>query len=238
MMGRKLHEQCSTLSILLVEDYLPLQQKIAAVLSDYFGTVDVASDGQEGLSLYEDFNTKHNRCYDLVMTDYDMPKLNGIGLIKAIKKQHTKQIFIVVSAYQKPQQLIDFINLGIMHFLAKPIRPDELLAVFEKASDMLLESSAFDVVLGEALVWNQSRKTLHCNAKEIKLSKYDILLLEVLVRSLDTICSNETILSYFYLQGEDVQQENIRNMMNRLRKKIPSIAIESTYGVGYRLSSL
>lgn len=238
MMGRKLHEKCNTLSILLVEDYLPLQQKIAAVLSDYFGTVNVASDGQEGLALYEDFHAENNRCYDLVMTDYDMPKLNGIDLIKAIKKEHTKQMFIVISAYQKPQQLIEFINLGVMHFLAKPIRPGEMLAVFEKASDMILESSALDVVLGEDLVWNHAGKTLHSNAEEIKLSKYDILLLEVLVRSLNTICSNETILSYFYLQGEDVEQENIRNMINRLRKKIPSIAIESTYGVGYRLSSL
>ncbi len=205
-------------------------------MSDYFGTVDVASNGQKGLVLYEGFHAEHNRPYDLVMTDYDMPKLNGIDFIKAIKKKHAKQMFIVISAYQKLQQLIDFINLGVMHFLAKPIRPNEMLAVFEKASDMIFESSALDVVLGEDLVWNHAGKTLHSNAEEIKLSKYDILFLEVLVRSVGTICPNETILSYFYLNDEDIKQENIRNMMNRLRKKIPSIVIESVYGVGYRLS--
>lgn len=219
--------------MLLAEDYLPLQEKIALFLSNYFKEIHTASDGKEALEKYIDFKEKSGKHYDIVISDYEMPKINGIELIKMIKSQHNEQIFIVISAHQKPEYLIAFINLGILHFIPKPIEPHQMLTVFDKVSDVIEKSDVQH--LSDAHSWYKKSKNLSYKKEQIPLSKYDVLLFEILVEHIGLACSHEKILDHFYLHNEDIQKENIRNMIIRLRKKIPNISIENVYAIGYKL---
>lgn len=233
-MGQSLYKKCKHLSILFVEDYIPLQEKISSVLCDYFGYVQTASNGEEGLREYEKFQEKNKKNFDIVMTDYQMPKLTGIELIKAIKQHNKEQIFIVISAHQNTEYLIEYINLGISYFVPKPIGPENMLAVLENVGNVFKSNES--VRLNSALVWNKSQKALFYNNELLTLAKYDLLLFEVLLENIGFICSIDKILNHFYLYNEDIKQENIRNMVVRLRKKIPDINIKSIYGIGYLLS--
>lgn len=236
-MKQALDKKCKNLTILFIEDYIPLQKKIASVLSDYFENVEIASDGKEGIEKYKKIYEKNGKFYDIVITDYEMPKINGIELIKTVKKLNDKQIFIVISAYQNSEYLIEYINLGIEYFIPKPIGPDNLLNVLDKVSDKFIFKNNELFYLNDSLIWDKKNKLLFCNNESLKLSKYDLLLFEILVDSYGSLCNIDRILSHFYINNEDIQQENIRNMVVRLRKKIPKVTIESIYAMGYKLVS-
>ncbi len=236
-MKQALDKKCKNLTILFIEDYIPLQKKIASVLSDYFENVEIASDGKEGIEKYKKIYEKNGKFYDIVITDYEMPKINGIELIKTVKKLNDKQIFIVISAHQNSEYLIEYINLGIEYFIPKPIGPDNLLNILDKVSDKFIFKNNELFYLNDSLIWDKKNKLLFYNNESLKLSKYDLLLFEILVDSYGSLCNIDRILSHFYINNEDIQQENIRNMVVRLRKKIPKVTIESIYAMGYKLVS-
>ena len=236
MIKNELYNKCKKLTVLLVEDYIPLQEKISSFLGDYFNEIHVASDGEEGLDKYVTFEKKHSVSYDIVISDYEMPKMNGIELIENIKAYKSNQVCIVISAHQNPEYLIEFINLGILHFIAKPIQLHQMLTVLNKVSEMFLPKESDILILSKSHIWNTENKSLSYKGQYIKLSKYDVLLFEILIQNIDAPCSYEQILDYFYLFSEDIQKDNIRNMIIRLRKKIPNIRIESLYGLGFKLN--
>ena len=67
--------------------------------------------------------------FDLVITDINMPKLNGVEMVKAIRRKDRHQMIIVISAHDEPHYLIDLINAGAQYFLSKPIDLTELISI-------------------------------------------------------------------------------------------------------------
>ncbi|MCU7940764.1 MAG: response regulator [gamma proteobacterium symbiont of Bathyaustriella thionipta] len=84
-------------------------------LTKLFSTIDIAENGEQGLALY-----KTNQ-YDIIITDIEMPKLNGIEMSKAIKTINPEQDIIITSAYTNPEYFIDAIKIGISGYIIKPI---------------------------------------------------------------------------------------------------------------------
>ncbi|MEA3384245.1 MAG: response regulator, partial [Campylobacterota bacterium] len=76
---KELKELASKFSILYVEDESSLQKSVSTYLKKLFNSVDIAKDGEEGLELY-----KLNK-YDLIITDINMPHMNGLEMSKQIK---------------------------------------------------------------------------------------------------------------------------------------------------------
>jgi YesN/AraC family two-component response regulator len=103
------------LTVLYVEDDTFLLEKTAQLLKTIFYSVDVATNGEEGMEAYQ------NKKYDLVITDIKMPKKDGRDLIKFIKEINENQPIIVTSAYNDSNRLMELIELGIDSFLLKPI---------------------------------------------------------------------------------------------------------------------
>lgn len=92
--------------------------------------------------------------------------------------------------------------------------------------------------LNESVVWDREKKLLTGDGVTISLSKYEIYLMDILSLKFEQVCSNDEIINHFYIQGADINYENIKSMMMRLRKKLPNNVITSIYGIGYRLSSV
>ena len=79
---RTLYEQTKTLSVLLVEDFEPLRREMLEVLEDLFKSVISASDGKEALVLYQDAFENNPMAIDLVISDIQMPNMDGVILTK------------------------------------------------------------------------------------------------------------------------------------------------------------
>jgi CheY-like chemotaxis protein len=135
-MNKHLHElrasKASTLSILYVEDDLVLQEATKLLFEVIFKTVYVASDGEEGLQLYKEFEP------DIVISDILMPKMSGIDMSQKVREINEEQPIIVVSAYNEVEYLMELIEIGIDQFLMKPLKEDQLYIQLLKSVNKVL----------------------------------------------------------------------------------------------------
>lgn len=103
------------ISILYVEDEDEIRNSVVKYLQKIFLYVTSAADGQEGLKLYQE-----NK-FDIVLTDINMPYMNGLEMAKNIKDIKPSQEIIIISAYSDSTYFLDAIRLGINGYIIKPI---------------------------------------------------------------------------------------------------------------------
>ncbi len=238
-----LYSKTKNLSLLLAEDYKPLRDDMAEILEDLFLTVAVAADGREALQSYQTYYENHHQYFDLVMSDIQMPQMNGIELCEALYEINPKQKIIILSAHTDSDYLLRLINLGIAQFITKPIKQDELLNTlytvtkkFDALKEQSISSSIID--LGKEHTWDSQKDILKYQKTIITLTHYELLLMRFLAENIETICTNEDILQNFYANDIDINESNIRNLIFKLRKKLPEKSIHSLYGMGYKLTTL
>ena len=122
---QKIYQYSSGLNVLYVEDDKNIQQETVDILEGFFCDVSVADNGQEALEKYE----ADPKQYDLVITDINMPIMDGIKLIEHIHQIDMDQVVIVVSAHNEASRLIELIHLGISNFIMKPMAHDQLFHI-------------------------------------------------------------------------------------------------------------
>ncbi len=234
------------LSLLFAEDYIPLRNEMTEILVNYFGKVIVASNGKEALSLYKKEYRDTGRYIDIVLSDIEMPILNGMELTKQIFDINSKQKIVILSAHTDTDYLISFINLGISQFITKPIDYEDFIDKFnliikeldlEKKSIKNIIEDKNIIDLGDSFIWDKKRSILLKDGIEVTLTRHEILLLELMSINVDCISTNGDIMNYFYDEYIDIEEKNIRNMLFKLRRKLPNDAIDTVYGMGYKLIS-
>lgn len=125
------------LNILYAEDNEQLLRETSEALEDFFATAETASNGQVALQKYKEYYEKNSEYYDILITDISMPLMNGVELIKEIHKINIDQSVIVISAYNDSSRLIELINIGITHFIMKPLSPTQLMSVLYQSSKLV-----------------------------------------------------------------------------------------------------
>jgi len=132
-------------SILLVEDDPETREIISTVVKMKFAdaTLHLAADGQVGLDLYR------QHAPQIVVTDINLPVLDGIRMVGEILACDPSAQIIVVSAYSEPSYLLDAIKLGIHRYLLKPL---DLKLLVESIADCLalIEIKRFERQLQES----------------------------------------------------------------------------------------
>jgi YesN/AraC family two-component response regulator len=120
-----LYNETKDLTVLFVDDYEPLRLEMEAFLVDLFKKVSIASNGKEAIELYE----ASEEGFDLIITDIQMPVMDGVGLSAEICKMNDHQPIVVLSAHSDSEYLVKLINIGVSKFLSKPIDHNELFAI-------------------------------------------------------------------------------------------------------------
>jgi len=132
-MIKRLEQIAKNMDLLYVDDNEELCRTYASFFRDIFKNVDCAYDGQEALEIYK------QKSYDLVITDINMPRMNGFTFIKEIKKIHPEQAIIIVSAYSEIAYLSQLNECHVDHFLVKPVDTKELMEkVYTVLEDILV----------------------------------------------------------------------------------------------------
>lgn len=117
----ELKEQASRCTVLYVEDDELIREQTKSFLLRFFTSIDTAEDGAQGLERYK------KKDYDLVITDINMPNMNGIEMIQEIKAIYEDQDIIVTSAYNDSENLMKLINLNVTRFVLKPFNNKQFL---------------------------------------------------------------------------------------------------------------
>lgn len=144
---KDVYEYSKDLDILYVEDDINLQEETSDILEDFFKSVTTTQDGLYGIEEFNSFKQKNNRYYDLIITDLNMPRVDGMKMIKDILAINPEQIIIVVSAYNESNRLIDLIQQGIASFLMKPISSDQLMQILYKTCKGIVNQKQKDEYL-------------------------------------------------------------------------------------------
>jgi diguanylate cyclase (GGDEF)-like protein len=119
------------LSVLYVEDNEELRSSFLEYLKSFFGAITVCENGQDGLEKF-----KQNK-YDIVITDINMPKMNGLDMSKEIKEIAPSQHIIIISAYKDIENYIEAIKIGIDGYILKPIEYNQVNNILLKVAKNL-----------------------------------------------------------------------------------------------------
>lgn len=121
-----LHDMCSSYTVLYVEDDAQTQESMNTVLSRIFKKVYLAENGLIGLELFQTHSP------DLIITDIQMPKLNGLDMAKSIKEIAPQTPIIITTAFNEEHYFLSAIENGIDSFLFKPIDKQKLFQALIK----------------------------------------------------------------------------------------------------------
>ncbi len=108
---------------LLVEDETNLVRTLAKILERKGYSVDAANTGEEALQRLSEHT------YDLVITDLNMPVMDGLQLLREMKERQIAPATIVLTGHGTIQSAVEAMKLGAGDYLIKPCHPDELLMV-------------------------------------------------------------------------------------------------------------
>ncbi len=166
MVLEKVVNYSSDLTLLYVEDDTATLARNQEVLQLFFRRVDLAVDGTEGLAKYRQMRESCGCDYDVVMTDILIPNMDGIDLCREIRLLNPEQSIIVLSAHRDTGSLFELINMGVQHYLLKPLAIEQLSDILYRVCKGIVDT-----------------QTLH--AKNDEISRLN-LQLEQKVRALNT----------------------------------------------------
>jgi len=136
---QELLQEADDLRILYVEDDKFVRESTFELLQMYFNDIDCAGNGEEGLEMYRNSCRTQEKPYDIVLTDLNMPKLDGIEMIREIRKLNERQLIVVFSAHNETKYLLELIDLEVTHFILKPINIDRFEKVLGRAVRVILQ---------------------------------------------------------------------------------------------------
>lgn len=125
--AKEIRENAQGLSILYVEDDHELRQNTSRLLGSFFQDITTAENGLDGLNKYQ------QQAFDLILTDINMPHMNGVKLAQQIKSENPRQVIMVISAHDEASYLLELINMGVDYFVLKPLDLSQFLVVLDKA---------------------------------------------------------------------------------------------------------
>ena len=214
-----------SLTILYAEDDLIIQESITRILKMFFKEVFIANNGNEALEIYQ------NNKPDILMLDYVMPYLDGYQTAKIIREVNKKIPIIIVSAYTDKDKLLYAIELNLIKYLEKPILHETLINVFDSVILFLEENNLLLIKLDENTSYSFITKSVIKNNQEIILTKNEILFLELLLDKPNQLVTKELIETHVF--KESVDENTLRNMVYRLRKKLDLEIIVTIKDLGY-----
>jgi diguanylate cyclase (GGDEF)-like protein len=156
---QRLRNLAKEMSVLYVEDDFAIREEMRDFLTRFFPVVDLANDGEAGLKRYRDGS------YDIVISDINMPRMNGIELAGAILAEHPEQSLVIISAYNEQEQLMQLINIGIEYYVLKPIDTEQLASVLCKIAEShhnrLLAQSHYEALQQKVRETSEKLKEQH-----------------------------------------------------------------------------
>ena len=218
--------------ILLVEDDANLAQFIRKGLKEENYAVDVASDGEEGLSL------ALTNPYDLLILDIMLPKLDGLTLCHRVRAKGLTTPVLLLTARNTVETKVSGFDTGADQFLPKPFAFVELLAQIRAllrrgSQQQLVQLQAADLTLDPATrrVWRA--------AQEISLSNKEYSLLEFLLRHKNRVLTRTVIIEHVWDISYDpmtnIVDAHIRALRAKIDRDFSPPLIATVRGAGYML---
>ena len=216
------------IKILYVEDDEIARENGVEYLENFFETIYEASDAIIALQLYEKYKP------DIIITDIQMPKLNGLEFVKRIRQKDKKTQIIVITAFCDREYLLKAIELQLVKYLVKPVREKEFEEALLLCIDSLKEDSLNIVKLDESTYFDLFNKNLVINDEVVKLRAKEILFLELLIKNKNRYVTYEEIENFVWFDSV-MSKDALKTLVKNIKTKIPKDKILNLTNSGYKI---
>ena len=226
------------MKLLLVEDDTEISEMLRNFLEAENFEVDAAFDGACAIRIFEENQ------YDLVILDLMLPVLNGLEVIKRIRKQSIVPI-LILSAKDKDTDKILGLGLGADDYITKPFSPTEVLARVKANLRRTMQYAqtgpeVLPTLCTGELELNQENHIVKKNGAEIELTAKEYEILRLLLQNPQKVYTKAQLYEMVW-QEDYLGDENAVNVhISRLRTKIEEDPrnpryISTVWGIGYKL---
>jgi len=220
------------ISILIAEDEQALLDSMTEYLELFFEKVYKAKDGQEAYLSYLKYRP------DIIVADINMPRLDGLSMIKKIRKKDSQTKIIITSAHSEQEKLLQAIELHLVKYLIKPVQSDQLKTLLFSLVDEL-HTQKNTLRFKASYYWDISQQKLFHDGEEIPLKPKERKVMILLCSHPNQSVSAIDIYNHLYEDQpeRDFSSHAVTSLMKRLRQKLPPETVKSAYGVGYILQT-
>ena len=224
------------MKLLLVEDEKQLSEALQQILIKNKYSVDAVYNGEEGL-LYA-----LSDVYDVIILDIMLPKLNGIEILKTIRKKGISTPVILLTAKATIEDKILGLDCGADDYLPKPFSTEELLArlrALTRRSGGFINENTLEF---SDIKLNLSTYDMEVKDNSITLTQKEFEILRYFMQRPKSVVSKDDLITKLWGFDADIDHNNIEVYISFLRKKLSyiesDVKITTIRRVGYRLEQV
>lgn len=219
--------------ILVVDDESQIIRVMRHILSAHSYEIRTASDGEAGFELFNDWQP------DLVITDLQMPNVDGLELCQKIRRISQKPI-IILSVKNDEKTIVEALDFGADDYVTKPFSSNELLARVRANLRRISQKEENIIELGDFLLDVSAHKVL-LKGDEKHLTPKEFELLAVLLKHPEKVLTHQFLLGKVWGSYYTESPEALRVLVGTLRKKIEEDYSNPQYlltepWIGYRFN--
>jgi DNA-binding response OmpR family regulator len=222
------------MKILYVEDEKYMARAVAQILRKNNYSVDLAYDGESGLDLAA------TGVYDIVILDIMLPKLDGIGVLREMRKRSALTPVILLTAKSETEDKVKGLDSGADDYLAKPFQTEELMARLRALGRRRGQFTPDNILSYGDIELNYNTLDLFGNGQTFHLTLKESQLLELLITNKGQAITTETIIEKLWGWNSDTEDSHVQVQVAFLRKKLVLITkrvkIKTVRGIGYMLT--
>ena len=221
--------------LLIVEDEVRLADTLRQLLHRQGYTADVCYDGVSGL------DNAMTGIYDLVVLDVMLPGMNGFQVVQKLRAGNVAVPVLMLTAKSSLDDRVQGLDCGADYYLTKPFEPEELLACVRT----LLRRGGGQLQEDTALTWGdlsleRATFTLGCGGREVRLSRREYDLMELLMRNGSQVVTKEQLLVKVWGYDSQAEDNNVEVYISFLRRKLThlrsGVRIRTLRMLGYCLT--
>ncbi len=220
------------MKLLFVEDEKSLCDAAAELLRLDGYAVDVAYDGETALELLD------VEIYDLVILDLNLPKVDGIDVLRNIRENSPNLRVLILTARCSTSEKVLGFDLGANDYVTKPF---DMLELEARIRALLRRNFSIDptAISYREITLNSNEKIVFVNGNAVHFTRKEFALLEYFIRNPRKVISQEELIEHVYDRNSNIFSNSVRVHLHMLRKKLQAELgrnpIVTKVGQGYAL---
>lgn len=218
--------------VLLADDEKELTNALTAILKHDHYAVDVVYNGEDAL----DYGRTEN--YDVIILDIMMPKMDGLTVLKELRKANIDTPILMLTAKSEIEDRITGLDTGADDYLSKPFAMGELLARIRAMTRRKAEFTP-NIIQAGNLTLNKENFELSTDKASIRLSNKEYQMMELFMNYPKRLFSTEQFMEKIWGYDSEAEINVVWVYISYLRKKLSTleanVEIKASRGAGYML---
>lgn len=217
------------IKILFVDDEDNIRENAVSYLKRLFDEVYEAKDSYEALEILQN-NKPH-----IMITDINIPGINGIELIRKVRQNDENIKIIVLSAYTKTDYLLEAVELNLEKYFVKPVTHDRLFPVLSSCANKLKNKNL--KYFSKDCYFDILNKTLYKDGNLIKISKKELEFLTLLCKNANSFVNYDLIQAIIW-EDSFMSEDALKSLVTKIRAKLPINSLENFAKMGYKINTI